>query len=547
MKFDETDFERLNSRVEELYQDSLVSTPKQGLIQIFLSHRLYCEQFEIDEAFTDGGNDCGIDAIHFDNRSDQPVIHLFQSKVHTSHRKASNAFKYGDAEKVQRFFNVLSDPDADMAKLFNPRLYQKALQIRDLQKTEFPEFKLWIVSNGMPCSGHEIASFVKQMERTEVKVEEFHLSEFIEYCLNSHSRKTSHTFYAREAGVLDFGNSELRSYVGYISAKELYNLVKDLRNERKVDYALFDMNVRGFLGTNNAVNKEILKTAASKENMHFASLNNGITMVGSQVKVMKAGSPLEKVGIKRLSIVNGAQTCSAIFDAMKDYYPNFDSFKDLSVLFRIFQTDNVDLISRIAISTNSQNRIHSRDLRANDRYQLDLERNLAKFGIHYVRKRGVEKLGAEKERSLDALKAGQLLLSFVHFDPARAKRDSDSIFTEWYTRIFADADAERLVNALEWFDLIEQKRAYIQDEIRIRGIGRVENTFVTYGALHILMLCGLIDPSATDERREVVIDQAIEIIAKRLVQAGEPAYYSFFRDPKYATLLKQEVDQPRLL
>ena len=61
------------------------------------------------------------------------------------------------------------------------------------------------------------------------------------------------------------------------------------------------------------------------------------------------------------------------------------------------------------------------------------------------------------------------------------------------------------------------------------------------------MLCGLIDPDAPEERRIAIIAQAIEIIAKRLVQAGEPACYSFFRDPKYAAALKQEVDQPRLL
>lgn len=545
--FDEKDFNRLNNRISELVEDGLVSDPKHGLIQIFLSHRLYCEQFEIDEAFTDGGNDCGIDAVHVDNRSDCPVVHLFQSKVHESVRKASNPFKYAAAEKVLRYFNILSDPNADLQSLLNPRLYQKTREIQDIQKTEFPEFKLWIVSNGSQCVEEEIAPFVTALRRQDVEVEEFHLNEFVEYCLNSHSRKSSHTFYARETGVLEFGNSELRSHVGYISAQELYGLVKDLRNERKVDYALFDMNVRGFLGINNSVNQEIFKTAASTQNVHFASFNNGITMVGTQVKVMRTGSPLPKIGVKRLSIVNGAQTCSAIFDAMKDFYPNFEKFEDLSVLFRIFQTDNTELITNIAISTNNQNRIHPRDLRANDKYQMQLERNLAKFGIHYVRKRGAYNTGAQSERSLDALKAGQLILSYVHSEPARAKRDSDSIFTEWYQKIFANADAEKLVEAIEWFDLIEQKRDFIQDEIRIRGIGRVENTFVTYGALHILMLCGMIDPTAKGERRDIVIEQAIEIIARKLVQAGEPAYYSYFRDPKQTSLLSQEVDQPRLL
>lgn len=545
--FDPVEFGRVKQRIGNLVDDKLIDHPNQGLIHLFLTHRFYREQFEIEEAFTDGGNDCGVDAIFIDRRGDHPVVHIFQSKVYDSERKAKNPFKSSEAEKIVRFLEVLKDRSADLSKLANPKLHQKVLELRDLQDRDFPDFKLWLVSNGEPCVAHELAPMVNALKSHDVAIEQFHLREFIEFCIDAHSTKTSHTFYARDSGVLEFGSSELRSFVGYISARQLYDLIKDIRDERKVDYSLFDMNVRGFLGLDNPVNKEIFRTAASSENIHFASLNNGITIVGTQCKIMRTGADMPKVGVKRLSIVNGAQTCSAIFDAMKDYYPEFEGFDRLSVLFRIFETDDPELIARIAVSTNNQNRINPRDLRANDDAQRRLERDLLEHGITYLRKRGHFASEHLEGRKLDALRAGQLILSYTHHDPARAKRDSDSIFTGSYQRIFSSASAVELVEALEWFDLIEERRRFIQDEIRIRGVGRTENTFVTYGVFHILMLCSILDKHAVGDRRVQVIDEAIGIISDQIQEAGEPAYYSFFRDTKQTAQLRSAALQPSLL
>lgn len=523
--------------------DRLIEDSSQALVHLFLTHRFYREQFEIEEAFTDGGNDCGVDAIYIDRRGDHPTVHLFQSKVHESERKAENAFKSSAAEKFLKFVEILKDRDCDLSKVVNSRLAQKVLEIRNLQDQDFPNFKLWLLSNGSPCVPHEIKPIEQALRKQDITLEQFHLEEFVEFCLNAHSTRTSHTFFARDAGVLEFGSSELRSFVGYISARQLYDLIKDIRDERKVDYSLFDMNVRGFLGLDNPVNKEIFRTAASSENLHFASFNNGITIVGTQCKIMRTGTDTPKVGVKRLSIVNGAQTCSAIFDAMKDYYPDFKNFDKLSVLFRIFETDNPELIERIAVSTNNQNRINPRDLRANDDAQRRLEKELAEFGITYLRKRGHFFTEQSGDRKLDALRAGQLILSYTHHDPARAKRDSDSIFTDSYQRIFSNASAKDIVEALEWFELIEEKRRFIQDEIRIRGVTRTENTFVTYGVFHILMLCSLIGRGVKKESRLSIIEEAIGIIAEQIKDAGEPAYYSFFRDAKQVERLRDAAKQ----
>lgn len=548
--FDLENFRRLNLRIQDLVDDGVIAYKRQAIIHLMLTHRFYCQPFEIEEAFTDGGNDLGVDAIYIDRRGDHPAIHIFQSKVHESERKAANPFACSALEKAVRFFAVLKDDRSDLKKLTNPSLEQKILEIREAIRSDWPSFKLWLVSNGNCCVGHELASHSAALRRVdEVEVEEFHLNEVVEFCLNAHSTRINHLFHAREVGVVEAGNSELRSAVGYISAQELYNLIKDLRDERRVDYAVFNLNVRGFLGLDNPVNKEILRTAASPANEHFASLNNGITIVGSNLRVNK-NADRPKVGIKQMSIVNGAQTCHSIFEAMKDYYPNFEIFRNLSVLFRIFETDDPKLISDIAISTNNQNRISPRDLRANDQFQVRLEAELKEYGITYRRKRQLAVYGENPvsgKSDLDALRAGQIILSYVHLDPARAKRESDSIFTDFYGKIFGRVDVPRLVEGYRWLHVIEDRKKYIEDEVRIRGARRTENTFVTYGVFHILMMCGILKPKSSEEEQSTVIDKAIKLIADHLIEVGEPAYYQYFRDSNHARELVKRANEPKLL
>ncbi len=536
-------FQKLQERLIKLEKNREIDRLSDGLIYLFLSHRFYVDRLDILESLTDGGNDCGIDAVYIEHRGDQPVIHLMQSKVHESERKAKNPFKFSAVERVKRFLEILSDKDAKLDKLLNSRLIEKVYEIRELQRRDFPEYKIWLLSNGAPCVDHEIEPTIRALRKIDVSIEEFHADEFVEFCINAHSTRTQHKFSARDAGVLELGNSELRSFVGFISAEQLYLLLKDLRDEKKIDYSLFDMNVRGFLGLNNPVNKDIFRTAASHDNLHFSSFNNGISIVGTQCKVNRIGTDNPTVLVKRLSIVNGAQTCSAIFDAMKDYYPDFVNFDKLSILFRIFETDSSNLIARISISTNNQNRISQRDLRANDKEQIRLEKELAKRGIKYLRKRGYVADNTEEDRTLDALRAGQLILSYTHLDPARAKRDSDEIFDDHYHRIFANAKVDDLVEAMEWYELIEEKRRYIQDEIRIRGIARTEHNFVTYGSFHILMLCSILGRNTHKSNRILVIDKAISIIAEELRLTGEPAYYTYFRDRRLTDTLRESANQ----
>jgi hypothetical protein len=57
------------------------------------------------------------------------------------------------------------------------------------------------------------------------------------------------------------------------------------------------------------------------------------------------------------------------------------------------------------------------------------------------------------------------------------------------------------------------------------------------------MLCSILGPNKTGSERDLVIDRAIRIISDRIKDAGDPAYYAYFRDTRQAEMLRDTALQ----
>ena len=541
----ENDRRLIDERIEKLVAQNRLHDRKQALVFLFLCRKFLAEDDAIHDSITDGGNDLGIDAVYIDHRGEDPRIHLIQSKYYTSDRKSRAPFKYAELCKISRFFDVLKNRDVSLEQVGNHKIVEKIREIRALQDGDgFPDFRIWLLSNGKPPIDHEIEPVAKRIETSDIKIKHFHLKEIADLCLERKNVHDVRYFYGREDGVTKFDKFGISGAMGLISANELYDLIKDRADHQRVEPTLFDVNVRGFLGFKNYINNEIYKTAASSKNKQFWALNNGITMIATEGRISNT-SDRPKIKVKNLSIVNGVQTCSAVFEAMKEHCPNFEPFRELSIAFRLFISDDPDLVDQISITTNSQNRINFRDLKANDEIQKAIEKDLRAIGIGYIRKRGAI-LHDEALIPLDAMKAGQIILAYQLRQPDRAKRESDHIFTKDYHRIFGKFDAPTMLRALTLFNLIWKYREQIEEDIRIKGSLRVENDFVTYGTFHILTLCAIYEEMGFEGTDDELIEKSTDAIAKTLRARNFPAYYSFFRDPKITADILKIPDQPDL-
>lgn len=144
------------------------------------------------------------------------------------------------------------------------------------------------------------------------------------------------------------------------------NTLKGLYKEHKT--ALFNHNIRGFLGNSIDKNKTIQKTLKETPEL-FYLYNNGISAI---CKKMEISNTPKEIVCEGFSIINGAQTSCCIGD-----FQDTDNLKKVKVLIRITEAGNnenaKELNKNIVKYNNTQNVIRDADFRSNDTMQVMLQ------------------------------------------------------------------------------------------------------------------------------------------------------------------------------
>ncbi|MEM5805563.1 MAG: AIPR family protein [Candidatus Aenigmatarchaeota archaeon] len=131
----------------------------------------------------------------------------------------------------------------------------------------------------------------------------------------------------------------------------------------------------------------------AEDRKFFWYYNLGINAICDKFTPLKNG-----MHFKNFRIINGAQTCNTLF-------LNLDKLENVLVLLRVFETKDLDLATRIAISNNTQSPVKGRDLFSEDDQQIRLQKEFDKIRppVFYERKRK-EWDSLWKNKRLEALK-----------------------------------------------------------------------------------------------------------------------------------------------
>lgn len=135
------------------------------------------------------------------------------------------------------------------------------------------------------------------------------------------------------------------AYAFTCEAKELLKLLT--KEDGSLRRALYNSNVRDYLGNRGGVNAEIENTIVKDPQM-FLMCNNGITIVCSYFLQIKD----KNVRIDNPQIVNGCQTCTTIF-LQKDK----PSIEDVQVLVKLIYTEDSTVTNQVVRGTNKQNQV----------------------------------------------------------------------------------------------------------------------------------------------------------------------------------------------
>ncbi len=294
---------------------------------------------------------------------------------------------------------------------------------------------------------------------------------------------------------------KLNGYISIIKGAEIAELV------RKHQSAIFEANIRDYFKRSDLNSKIIETSSNNEESKYFWSFNNGLTMTCSKVEEL----PGNKYKLHNLQIVNGCQTSNAVYNAVKNKekvsellekqnkgepltvreQDELNKKKELqfndntTLLVKIIETKNEDLIYRITETTNSQTPIKAFSLKANDDVQKLIEKFLDDYGIAYERR--INELRNKGKKNIYSIqKLFQLYTSHILFKPSQARTIPKRLFISTYDDVFPAPHVKNINFLLYYIPIYVD--IHINKAIKkynTADIDPYKKTLLSYGKFHL--------------------------------------------------------------
>lgn len=532
-KLSKVDWDIIDARVRAAKAEHGLPTSSMALLLLVLRQFFPAAGDDLLESITDGPGDRGVDALQIVEGNDSAEVFVFQAKYRESLGTTEKTINDSEALKIRLFLQELFEKSGNLADVGNLRLREAAIRIWGLhERGIICRYHVVFCSNdqGLSVSAHAILKSLCESHQ-QVSYECYGAADLIRDLGSRERRRETGALHVVGREVFERADGDIRGIIASIDARSFIDLIRT--GDGTVKRYLFDDNLRIFLGVNGGYNSSIIATATSPDRHLFWYLNNGITITCRTYSYNK-GHSNPKIIVEDFQIVNGAQTSHSLLEAHRI---DPEALSDVVLTARIYATDRSDIIERVAVATNSQARIQSRDLRANTAVLKKLELGFLERGYYFERKRNMH-ADREAARRIDALKLGQIILAFYLREPDRAKGESDSIFDYRFSTIFHESyDIDELCRLFEFYRLIEVMReAYLFNNEGSLETGS-DLQYLVYGHWFILyaakLLLGLRNAAVpSGEAAQKLANEAIALVARACTQNKAVAHYQMFRSPK---------------
>jgi hypothetical protein len=471
--------------------DVLSKTLKISTDQAFerLAHSLCTDIgiYDFDDAdLVDGTQDKQIDLISIQEEENQATINIISAKSEAGFSSNAIILTKNGLDWIFR------RPKIEVEALVNLPFKEKIFEVRSiLQEVGFSNvnIRVYFVTKGEKSKistefSQEVDGIYREFNNETFKSFSFEAlgSDEIVNRINRQEKKERSIdaeiaikYDTNSPSLIRYMSKGRRGLICTTNASEIARLVEEDKTG-----ALFESNIRRFLGQSSSVNTEITATATNpNESNLFWFLNNGITILCDNMDVIQ-DPDAPKIKVKNLQIVNGCQTASSLAHAAKDGLLQADT----QVLLKIFETDSENFGSKIVLTTNNQNKISSRDLKANDPIQIDIRTALERYGYHYEHKfnqyLGINIASTNKVVSNESI--GQSYLAVILKKPSDARHRKYKIWSEYYSQIFKVSSLNKHVLAFEISNLSSN---WIKTIKKVGNHTGIKRRLLSNGALHI--------------------------------------------------------------
>jgi hypothetical protein len=405
---------------------------------------------EAANAVVDDFDDYGVDAIYYHAPSE--TLYIVQSKL-----KAAETF--GQEEALAFCQGVRKLLKQDLLE-FNENVKKRLVEIEGALES-CSKIKLVIAHTGAGISKHAkhavdelLADEDHGEERLDGSPVDYGAERVVEDLRGAKAyKKVNADLLIQKCEMV----SEPRiTYFGMIPLTDLVAL------HQKHDKALYERNIRTFLGHKTEVNASIQQTLSAKP-QDFLFLNNGVTILCEDIEPKNIKAGRKRLKIRGLSVINGAQTIASSARFAKDNPAKDISAARVSVTLIKADADST-FGKQVTQARNHQNPVHFSNFAALDDEQERLRRDLAHLGIDYVYKaEAVDQAGDPNRVRID--EAAQALAIFA-VDPRYVvwlKKEPAQLLdtnSERYKSLFGpNLSALQLANAVRVNRFMQQRMA----------------------------------------------------------------------------------------
>ncbi len=501
---------------------------------------------EVSEAagcIIDGRGDNGIDAIYIEDNQDSGSIsvHIFQTKLY----KGDDENKTIGENAIQKIHaTITSILNGNSASNASVQFRNKATEIQQaIGKCGFGGYKIaiYFVYNGNIPNEREIRCKEELFKDQYFEVHFLTTRDLI--ALIDPTTKNTGKTNVKVSNPIEGLNSGIKYLVTSLPVRELAKIYNECGKEN-----ILNKNIRNFLG-NSKINNQIANTIKDKdERQYFWFLNNGVTIICDYFETRPEGTENKKsLDIKNPSVINGGQTTRIIAENIS-YITDSDN---ATVLLRLYETQNSDLIDKITVGTNSQNSIKYRDTKANNQVQFKVKEYFKDNG-YFLETKMQEYSANNKIDSYRIIKNDTLIqayLSLYEKEPDKVKVSKGRAFEESFDKIFDENNrdiAAKLYRACELLYFVREKE---RKEERSDN-----NSYLGHAEFALLFLLGELNQNSLDtssiiDRNTLELDynKSRAIITKVVKEQSERlgsdySHNNLFKNPKLKTYLTESDD-----
>ena len=361
-------------------------------------------QADCAKAVVDDFEDNGIDAVFYHAANE--TLYLVQAKL-----KETATFNEEDALKFTHGVKKIVRQEFDS---FNGHVKSRQSELEDAVEN-CSKIVLIVAHVGTGISEH--ATKVLTEFLAEETTEDDRLSSPYENFDAAKAKAALHDAKAVQKVNADLTLQKYRrifepreTYFGVIGLLDLVELHKNY------GAALYDRNIRTYLGHKTDVNTSIRETLTASPETFFY-LNNGVTMLADIIDPKNAKSESRKLKMRGISVINGAQTIATAADSQSGPTP-VDISKARVILTVVKAGSDTDFGKAVTRARNHQNPVALANFAALDDEQERLRRELAHLGLQYSYKAGAGDAVSDPKRIRidEAVQA----LALLHPDPRYA-------------------------------------------------------------------------------------------------------------------------------